>query len=292
MKKKIVSTSVALVVIGGLAFGVYSYSAKEKSFEKNMSYKADNIGSLKVDSDSWEVRVNKSDTNELTIYAEGKQIEDDAVTFTKEGETLAIRQNEQGQNGFLGGFTFGKKGTIQINVPESGVENIEMTSDDGNIAMSDISADHIIVESNASDGRFERVSADTGKFASKDGMLSMKESSVNKLVVTSASGDNYMNNVNSSEAKVNSVDGVISIKEINEGKSLEVKTEAGDIEVSYKKAPTSLSLTAESGSSDIALDIKGLKKNRDTKNVKKGKVGQGSNELNLTSEDGLIHVTD
>ncbi|PAD35079.1 DUF4097 family beta strand repeat-containing protein [Terribacillus saccharophilus] len=290
--KKIISTSVALVVIGGLAFSAYNYSAKEKSFEKNKSYNTDNIESLKVDSDSWEVSFKKSDSNELTISAEGKQIDDNPVTFMREGEALVIKQNEQEQNGFLGGFTFGKKGSIHINVPESGVNNIEMTSEDGNIAMSEISADHIVVESNAGDGKFEGVSADTGKFASKDGMISVEDSSIDELDITSTSGDNYMKNVNSSEAKVTSVDGVISIKEINEGKSLEVNTEAGDIEVSYRKAPTSLSVTAKSVSSHIALDIKGLKKSKDTENLKKGEVGQGTNELNLTSEDGQINVTD
>lgn len=288
--KKIVSTSVAFVVIGGLAFGAYSYCAEGKNFEKNKSYNTDNIGSLKVDSDSWEVRFKKSDANELTISAEGKQIDDEPVTFRREGEALVIKQNEQGQKGFLGGFTFGKKGTIHINVPESGVSNIELQNKDGNIEMSEISADNIIVESNTGDGKIEGVSARSGKFASKDGMLSVEDSSIDELDITSTSGDNYMKNVNSSEAKVTSVDGVISIKEINEGKSLEVNTEAGDIQVSYKKAPTSLSVTAESESSDIALDIQGLKKSKDTENHKRGKVGQGTNKLSLTSDDGLISV--
>ncbi|SDC75588.1 DUF4097 and DUF4098 domain-containing protein YvlB [Terribacillus halophilus] len=290
--KKVVTTGVAFVVIGGLAFGAYSYNAEGKSFEKNKSYDINDIETLKVDSDSWEVRLNKSDSNELTIFAEGKQINDDPVTFKSDGEELVIRQNEQEQGDFFGGFTFGKKGTIHINVPEAGVNNIDLTSKDGNIEMSDISADTIAVENNAGDGKIKDVSASSGRFASKDGMLSVENSSIEKLHITSTSGDNYMEDVISSEAKVTSVDGVISIKDTKEGKSLDVNTAAGDIEVSYKKAPTSLSVTAKSESSDIALNLNGLKKNEDTENLKTGKIGQGINKLRLSSDDGLIKVTD
>jgi DUF4097 and DUF4098 domain-containing protein YvlB len=290
--KKVISTAAAFVVIGGLAFGAYSYRAEGNNFEKNESYNTDNIESIKVDSDSWEVRFKKSESNKLTIFAEGNQKDDDPVTFKREGEAIVIKQSESKQGSFFGGFTFGKKGTIRINMPESGINNIELTTKDGDIEMSKIAVGNIVVKSNAGDGKVEGVSAKSGKFSSMDGMLSVEDSSIDKLDITSASGDNYMENVTSSKAKVTSVDGLISIKEVNEGKSLEVNTESGDIKVSYKKAPTSLSVTAESASSDIDLDIKGLEESEDTENIKKGKVGQGTNKLSLTSDDGLIRVTD
>ncbi|MFP7486343.1 DUF4097 family beta strand repeat-containing protein [Priestia filamentosa] len=290
--KKIITATVGLVVIGGLAFGAYTYNVEAKSFEKNESYNAENIETLKVYSDSWEVRFKKSNSNEVTVSAEGKQKKKEPVTFKRNGDELVIKQKDQKNSGFFGGFSFGSKGTIFINVPESGVDNIELTNKDGDIEMNKISTNNIVVKNNAGDGTIKGVSANSGKFSSQDGMLSVEDSSIEKLKVTSVSGDNYMKDVSSSEAKVTSEDGVVSIKDINEGKSLDVDTEAGDIEISYKKAPTSLAVSAKSNNTDINLKLDGLKKSKDTKKLKKGKIGQGDNELNISSGDGVITVAD
>ncbi|MFP7176740.1 DUF4097 family beta strand repeat-containing protein [Priestia filamentosa] len=287
--KKVIGTVAALAVIGLVAFGVYTYSAEAKSFKKSKSYNAENIETLEVYSDSWDVRFQESSSNKVTVSAKGKQKEDNPVTFKKDGAALVIKQKDQGNAGFLGGFTFGKKGTVYINLPKGDVNNIELTNKDGNIEMSGISTHHIVVKNNAGDGKIKGVSATTGKFVSEDGALSVEDSSVEKLNITSTSGDNYLKDVSSSMIKVTSKDGVVSIKDINEGKSLGVDTEAGDIEVSYKKAPTSLAVAAKS-KSDITINLDRLKKSKNTKELKKGKIGEGTNKLNLSSEDGAINV--
>ncbi|MGE7184334.1 DUF4097 family beta strand repeat-containing protein [Peribacillus sp. NPDC006672] len=287
--KKIISTSVAIVLIGGFAFS--AYVAETKNFENNKSYNAENIETLKVYNDSWDVRFKKSNSKGVTVSAEGKQKGKDPVTFKKVGEALVIKQKEQKNSGFFGGFTFGKKGTIYINVPKSGINNIELTNKDGDIQMSEISTNSVVVQNNSGDGKIKGVSANTGKFVSRDGMLRVEDSSFKKLNITSTSGDNYMKGVNSSKAKVTSADGEVSINGIKEGKSLVVDTESGDIGVSYNKAPTSLAVTAKSNSSDITLNLDGLKKNKDTEELKKGKIGQGNNKLSLSSNDGVINVT-
>ena len=52
----------------------------------------------------------------------------------------------------MDGFTFGKQGgTIYINVPNSGMNNIEITNKDGNIQLSEISAEHIVVDNHSGD---------------------------------------------------------------------------------------------------------------------------------------------
>ncbi|MDJ1630475.1 DUF4097 family beta strand repeat-containing protein [Bacillus velezensis] len=79
----------------------------------------------------------------------------------------------------LDGFTFGKQGgTIYINVPESGMNNIEITNKDGTIHLSEISAENIVVENHSGEEKINNVSADNGKFASRDGSLSMENSSL------------------------------------------------------------------------------------------------------------------
>ncbi|WP_326351240.1 DUF4097 family beta strand repeat-containing protein [Bacillus siamensis] len=70
------------------------------------------------------------------------------------------------------------------------------------------------------------------------------------------------------------MDGTVSIKDITKGKSLSVNTKSGDIGVSYKKAPTSLAVFAQSNS-DVTLDLD------DGVKLKKGEIGAGSNKVSL-----------
>ncbi|WP_369547477.1 DUF4097 family beta strand repeat-containing protein [Bacillus velezensis] len=286
--KKIIASCAVLIVIGGIVLSLYKTDTK--NFKKNVSYNVEKIDTLKVYTDSWDVKFKKSNSNKVTISAEGKQKDKAPVTFQENGRGLVVTQKEQKNGGFLDGFTFGKQGgTIYINVPDSGMNNIEITNKDGNIQLSEISAENIVVDNHSGDEKINNVSAHTGKFSSKDGALSVENSSFEKLNITSASGDNEMKEIHSSNVKVTSKDGAVSIKDITEGKSLSVNTKSGDIGVSYKKAPTSLAVSAQSNS-DVTFDLDGLNKSHDGVKLKKGEIGAGSNKVSLSSEDGSIKV--
>ncbi|MCM3105337.1 DUF4097 family beta strand repeat-containing protein [Bacillus velezensis] len=286
--KKIIASCAVLIVIGGIVLSLYKTDTK--NFKKNVSYNVEKIDTLKVYIDSWDVKFKKSNSNKATISAEGKKKDKAPVTFQENGRGLVVTQKEQKNGGFLDGFTFGKQGgTIYINVPESGMNNIEITNKDGTIHLSEISAENIVVENHSGEEKINNVSADNGKFASRDGSLSMENSSFEELNITSASGDTEMKEIDSSNVKITSKDGTVSIKDITEGKSLSVNTKSGDIGVSYKKVPTSLAVFAQSNS-DVTFDLDGLNKSHDGVKLKKGEIGAGSNKVSLSSEDGSIKV--
>ncbi|WP_217608938.1 DUF4097 family beta strand repeat-containing protein, partial [Bacillus sp. GbtcB15] len=76
-------------------------------------------------------------------------------------------QKEQKNGGFLDGFTDEKRVPADPgNVPDSGMNNIEITNKVGNIQLTEISAENIIVENNSGDVKINNVSAHTGKFSS------------------------------------------------------------------------------------------------------------------------------
>ncbi|MFT3655414.1 hypothetical protein DALLNEIH_01838 [Bacillus sp. B01(2024)] len=124
--KKIIASCAVLIVIGGIVLSLYKTDTK--NFKKNVSYNVEKIDTLKVYTDSWDVKFKKSNSNEVTAAAEGRQKDKASVTFQKDGTNLVISQKEQKNSGFFKGFTFGKQGgTIYINVPDSGMNNIEIT---------------------------------------------------------------------------------------------------------------------------------------------------------------------
>ena len=106
--------------------------------------------------------------------------------------------------------------------------------------------------------------AEKGEFTSKSGELSLKGSSVQELNIKSTTGDNYITNVNNVNMNITSTSGEVLLKDIKEGKSLFIETKSGDIGVRYKGVPISLKLTAKSNSTEIMVDLKGLKKDKNT----------------------------
>ena len=214
-------------------------AACSAKFEIDESYSSESVESIKVDNDSWDVRFKKSNSNEVTISAEGSKGKNPPVTFQLDGTTLTIKQEDQTESGFFDGFTFGKKGTIFIGIPESTINDVELINKDGNIEMAEISIGSITVENNSGDGKIENVTADVGEMVTNSGMVSLADSSFEDLGITSGGGE-------------------VVIKDIEEGNNLSVDTESGDISVSYKNNPTSLNILAKSNSSNITLNLEGL----------------------------------
>ncbi|TQR20512.1 DUF4097 domain-containing protein [Psychrobacillus vulpis] len=286
--KKMILASIAFIAIGGFAFSVKEVEAK--SFEKENSFEVGNIEEVEINNESWNIEVKNTKSQKIKISVEGKQKKKkDPVTIKNDGKKIVVNQQDQ-EGGLMGGFTFGKKGTIYISIPKNKIDKITINNSFGDVKMNDIMAKNIVVLNDSGFEKIEGLYADSGKFTSKDGELTLKNSTFKKLTVASTNGENYIARVTSPKMKVTSTDGEVSIKDIKEGKSLFVKTKSGDITVSYKEAPTSLLLTARSDSSDITVDLDGFKEKMNTEKSKEGTIGNASNKLELVSKDGTINI--
>ncbi|MDM5186638.1 DUF4097 family beta strand repeat-containing protein [Bacillus sp. DX4.1] len=286
--KKIILASTVLIVIGGLVFSIKGVGAK--SFEKTKSFEVDRIEEVEINNESWDIEFKNTKSKKIIIEVEGKQKDkkNDPVTIKNDGKKIEV--NQQDQKGMFEGFSFGKKGTIYISIPKNEVDTITLNNSFGDIKMNDVTTKNIVISNDSGAGKIEGLSAVKGKFTSRDGELSLKNSSLKELTVASNTGDNYLTSVTSPKMKITSTDGEVSIKDAKEGKSLFVETKSGDIAVSYKEAPTSLTLTANSDSSDITVDLDGFKKKTNTEKSKKGTIGDASNKLELLSKDGTINI--
>ncbi|MBK3493935.1 DUF4097 family beta strand repeat protein [Viridibacillus sp. YIM B01967] len=287
--KKIILASVALIAIGGLAFIIKG--AGGKSFEKENSFEIDRIEEVEINNESWDIEFKNTESKKITIEVEGKQEDkkNDPVTINNNGKKILVNQQDQ-KRSFTGGFSFGKKGTIYISIPKNALDTITLNNSSGEIKMNDLTIKNIVILNNSGTEKIKGLSAEKGQFTSKDGELSLKESSLNELTVTSTTGDNYFASVISPKVKITSEDGEVSIKDTKEGESLFVETKSGDITVSYKEVPTSLSLTANSDSSDITVDLDGFEKKTNTEKSKEGTIGDASNKMELLSKKGTINV--
>lgn len=287
--RKILTTSLVLLTVGGFVMGCQGVG-KSTSYNHESSYEANRIEEIEINNESWDIEFKRSGSPNITIACEGKRQNNksDPVTIDQEGRKIVVTQKDQG--GAMAGFTFGKKGTIYISIPDQGVDTITLNNDAGDIKMKDVSALNIAFTNHSGYETIEGLSADKGEFTSKDGELKLINSSLNELTVTSGSGDSYITGVTSPLMNIASTAGEVSVKEIEEGKKLSVETGSGDITVSYITPPASLNLAASSNSSDISIGLNGFKESQRTENAVEGTIGDASHTLELVSRSGIIVV--
>lgn len=288
MKKAIIAF-LLIVAIGGVVFSLNAVG--EKSYEKEQSFDNHQIEEVEINSESWNIELESTESKKITVTVNGKQQnnENNPVSIHKVGNKIKVQQQDS-QGGILESFSFGKKGTIHISLPNNVVNKITLNNNYGDIKINNIVTEDIIIINDSGSKMIKGLSADKGKITSKDGELNIMDSSLNDLTIASTNGDSYISRVSSPKLEITSTSGEVLMKEMKEGKSLFVETGSGDITVSYKEAPASLALTANSNSADVTIDLDGYQEGKNTEKSHEGKIGGASNKLELISREGIINV--
>jgi len=289
MVKKIIVIAILFLTIASTIFGFKTF--QEKDFKKEKSFEINNIKEIEVDNENSDIEFKSTDANKIVISAQGQRADKDLdpVKIEHEGNKVVIKQKEKATR-FFNGFTFRKKNSISIAIPKKEIDKIVLYNKSGDVKISDIVVKSIVTESESGDEMVVGLSAEKGAFISQSGELAVKDSSVQELNIKSTTGDNYITNVNNLNMNITSTTGEVLLKDMTEGKSLFVETKSGDIGVRYKGVPTSLKLTAKSNSSDVMVNVKGLKKDKNTEKVKAGTIGDAKNEVKILSETGAIYI--
>ncbi|PEA26524.1 hypothetical protein CN923_00065 [Bacillus cereus] len=287
--KKIIVIAILFVTIASMIFGFKTFQGK--GFKKEKSFGINHIKEIEVDNENWDIELKSTDANKIVISAQGKRVdkEIDPVEIEQAGNKVIVKQKEKATR-FFNGFTFRKKNSISIAIPKKEIDKIVLNNKSGDVKISDIEVKNIVTKSESGDEMVVGLSAEKGEFISQSGELAVKDSSVQELNIKSTTGDNYITNVSNSNMNITSTSGEVLLKDMKEGKSLFVETKSGDIGVRYKGVPTSLKLTAKSNSSDVMLNVKGLKKDKNTEKVKARTIGDAKNEVKILSKTGAIYI--
>ncbi|MEI2318397.1 DUF4097 family beta strand repeat-containing protein [Bacillus paramobilis] len=289
MLKKIIVIAILFLTIASVVFGFKVFQGKD--FKREKSFEINHIKEIEVDNENWDIELKSTDANKIVISAQGKRVdkEIDPVEIEHEGNKVVIKQKQKAIR-FFNGFTFRKKNSISIAVPKKGIDKIVLNNKSGDVKIRDIEVKNIVTKSESGDEMVVGLLADKGEFTSESGDLMLKDSSLQEVNITSTTGDNYVKNIKNENMNITSTSGEILLKDMKEGKSLFVETKSGDIGVRYKGVPTSLKLTAKSNSSDVMVNVNGLKKNKNTEKIKAGTIGDAKNEVKILSKTGSIYI--
>ncbi|MGD6890792.1 DUF4097 family beta strand repeat-containing protein [Bacillus mobilis] len=289
MLKKIIVIAILFLTIASVVFGFKVFQGKD--FKKEKSFEINHIKEIEVDNENWDIEFKGTDANKIIISAQGKRIdkEIDPVEIENAENKIVIKQKQKATR-FFNGFTFRKKNSISIAIPKKEIDKIVLNNKSGDVKISDIVVKSIVTKSKSGDEMVVGLSAKKGEFISQSGELAVKDSAVQELNIKSTTGDNYITNVKNLNMNITSTSGEVLLKDMKEGKSLFVETKSGDIGVRYKGVPTSLELMAKSNSSDVMVNVNGLKKDKNTEKVKAGTIGDAKNKVKILSETGAIYI--
>ncbi|HDR7515591.1 DUF4097 family beta strand repeat-containing protein [Bacillus mobilis] len=289
MLKKIIVIAILFLTIASVIFGFKTFQGKD--FKKEQSFEINDIKEIEVDNENWDIELKSTDANKIVISAQGKQVDKEIapVEIEHEGNKVIVKQKQKATR-FFNGFTFKKKNSISIAVPKKEIDKIVLNNKSGDVKIRDIEVKNIVTKSESGDEMVVGLSADKGEFTSESGDLMLKDSSLQEVNITSTTGDNYVKNIKNENMNITSTSGEVLLKDMKEGKSLFVETKSGDIGVRYKGVPTSLKLTAKSNSSDVMVNVKGLKKDKNTEKVKAGTIGDAKNKVEILSKTGVIYI--
>lgn len=289
MVKKIIVIAILFITIASAVFGFKVFQGKD--FKKEKSFEINNIKEIEVDNENWNLEFKSTDANKIVISAQGEQVdkEIDPVKIENDENKIVIKQKQK-MNRFFNGFTFRKKNSISIAIPKKEINKIVLNNKSGDVKIRDIVVKNIMTKGKSGDEMIVGLSAEKGEFISQSGELVLKGSSVQELNIKSTTGDNYITNVSNSNMNITSTSGEVLLKDMTEGKSLFIETKSGDIGVRYKGVPASLKLMAKSNSTDVIVDLKGLKKDKNTEKIKEGTIGDAKNEVKILSKTGVIYI--
>lgn len=287
MLKKIIVIAILFLTIASVIFGFKTFQRKD--FKKEKSFEINHIKEIEVDNENWDIEFKSTDANKIVISAQGKRVdkEIDPIEIEQAGNKVIVKQKQKVTR-FFNGFTFRKKNSICIAIPKKEIDKIVLNNKSGDVKISDIEVKNIVTESESGDEMVVGLSAEKGEFISQSGELAVKDSSVQELNIKSTTGD--ITSVSNSNINITSTSGEVLLKDMKEGKSLFVETKSGDIGVRYKGVPTSLKLTAKSNSSDVMVNVNGLKKDKNTEKIKAGTIGDAKNEVKILSKTGAIYI--
>lgn len=260
-------------------------------FELTQDFPAQEIKSIDINNDSWDLLVKESTDNQVHVAIEGNQKDKNKapVAVTRTSGNLVIQQEKQ-IGGAFSAFSFHKEGTITVFIPQNTVDQIRMVNNEGDINIRALTTHELIVDNKAGSMKLNQVEADAGDLNLTEEDLNIKDSSFSRIDVAARGNDLYFKNVTSSVMNLYSKSGEIVLSGVEEKGEMRVETKSGDIQVHYQTDPSSLKVAVENAKGDTTVHLANLKATENTDENVKGTIGAGENSLYVKSHSGSIGV--
>ena len=273
MLKKLIM-AVLLLAIG---LGIFIFFKKPTETIAIGTYDA--VPTIEANLQMMTIDMSSSPDDKIHVLVEGKKgVEDQFFIDHDETKLLVKEKNEKQWNDFI---TIGSPPKIIMQIPKALENSVSISNRDGDSYMKDLDVKTIQVKSSTGRVILRDINALQSELQSTDGNVTVHNGVLEESSISTTSG-----NINIRESKgvtlaAQSVDGQIKMTEATEQSNVRLNSKTGDIQVTYKVAPSSLKVSTRGEIIKVELP---------SFNQKTGLIGEGANMLSIETKDGMIQV--
>lgn len=259
MLKKFTILGVVLLVIGviGVAFTFKSVLKAEGDTEQKII--EEDFKAIDINAENIAVNVKPTNESETTVKMTTRTSEYDLMTDVAE-ETLKVNVKHERQKIFNFDF-FDLTPKLHVSVPEKEYEKMTIKTDNGIVALKNITSDEVEVRSN-------------------NGLIKLHDLITKNVTTETENGLIELENVEGNiTSKTNN--GKIDLLTANLDQMIDLKTTNGAIKVVTEKGPTNATIDANVENGKVTI-LGG--------NNAHSVFGDGENQITLTTKNGMITV--
>lgn len=274
-----------------LLFSLILSGCADTSRKSDKNFPINDIANISITAQSYQLVIRESTDNLIHVKYTESNKHDSQVTVELSDNELIVSQHDSSDNGsILDGLSFGKTGEINLYIPESYSNPLNISNGSGELKLSSLSISELSISNDSGYITSENIESNEGILTSKSGDIISENSFIDSLKISTDSGYVSVISTESSNMDLHSNSGEISISDLVESCNTSIDNSSGDITISYKTLPTNLSFNIATNSDDISCKLENADYITNVSSNKKGTIGAGYYTLTVSSDEGTIIV--
>lgn len=258
--------------------------------DSNEEFSSDDISKIVMDISSWNIEVMASNDDKIHVNYKGKAENSSDVQIEQKDKTLMIQQDDGSEKNVAEQFSFGEAGKITLHVPKNAKILWEVNNGSGDVELETVVSSDFSLNNDSGYIVMSGLTAESAKINSQSGDIKITDSSFADSDIHVKSAYVTLKNTDIGKADILTGSGEVNVNGINAYDSLSVETDSGDISLSHETMPDNLSFNISSSSDDVTVQFQNAEYTTNTDGCKQGNIGNGQNNLSVTSDSGTVIV--
>ncbi|UOQ84523.1 DUF4097 family beta strand repeat-containing protein [Gracilibacillus salinarum] len=281
--KRIVLIALILCITGVIgSAATYKFAAAGSSVTQTEQVQGKDISNIEIDADNETIEIMPTSDTAITVELTGKTDKNNEKQLVVEenNQTLFVKIKSD-RFRFLSFDFFDWDRTLTVHLPEKQYDRLMADVDNGYMEAAGLHIDEIDVETNNGKVDLQEMTAQSIQAESDNGKIFMKNVTADEVAVGTDNGRIELIEVEGT-LQGNTSNGAISLKTSDIDRAIDFTTNNGSIKIETEKEPTNVVFETRTDNGRVSIF-----EDADYDMM----VGEGENEIKLTTNNGSITVT-
>lgn len=269
---------VVLLLLGILIAGIMLFMNQPAKTITIGEYKA--MPRIDVTLDELNIAIADSPDDKIHLQTKGHALNKNMLVVSQKNNTFIIKEPRRKKK-WQENIHLRPTPTVVMKLPKSQSKALTLNGAYGDLTIQDLELNTIQADTSTGIVHLKNMSVSKAGLSTEDGMVALTKSDIGNLSISTDAGDVSIKDSMGTVHTIRTADGQIKIAGATEQPNVQMKSVSGDINIQYKKAPTSLQLVTAGEDVKIALP----QYDRDTHII-----GNGTNRLSAQTKDGGIVI--